>query len=599
MKFFLINLTILFAITMTMAQQPVIRYTLGMPEPQTHLYEVRMEISNFSHEQSLDVILPVWRPGRYLVLDFAGGVQEFSAFGGGKSLLWEKADKTTWRITTKGATSIEVRYKVYANEFNQRTRGLNDLHGFVDGAAVFMYVEKFRKFPITLEVVPYNDWHVTTGLELKEKNIFTAPDYDYLIDCPLEIGNQKDFSFDVDGVPHVLSIFGEGNWTADTLIRDISKIVKAEKDFWGFFPYKRYVFLLECTPTSGGGTEHINSAAIGTSPFVFKNPESYRGFLGLISHEFFHTWNVKQLRPKGIHPYDYTKENYSEELWVAEGTTSYFDELILVRAGFETPAAYLDHLAAAIGNERSRPGNKVQSLAEASYDAWIKYWKGTQQAYNSEADYYERGAMLSGLLDLEIRQQSGNKVSLDDVMREMMKRFPLSGPGYTLADFQRVVTETAGFDCKPFFRDFVYGTKPFEWEKACSYAGLDVTVKDSVPKAWLGIGTSDGSNGLRITRITAGSPAYYSGLDIGDEILALNGFRVRSSTLGDRIGEMKPGDTVQLTAFQNDQLRTFTIKLGTAPKSNYVVTQTKSPTDLQKSIYESWLGTKWKAEEKK
>ena len=299
-----------------------------------------------------------------MVLDFAGGVQEVEAHeGGGSTLSWSKAGKSLWRVQTNGAGSVTLRYKVYANEFNLRTRGLNDEHAFVDGSAVFMYAEQFRGLPVRLTVEPYKEWHVTTGLEGHGKE-FSAPDYDYFVDCPLEIGNQHDFEFMVDDVPHVLSIFGEGNWNADTLVRDIAKIVRTEKEFWGEFPYQRYVFLLQCTPSSGGGTEHINSAAMGTRPFVFKSPDGYRGFLGLVSHEFFHTWNVKQLRPRGIHPYDYTKENYSRELWIAEGTTSYFDDLLLIPAGFKTAEKYLEDVASSIQGDRQRPGNSVHFPSE-------------------------------------------------------------------------------------------------------------------------------------------------------------------------------------------------------------------------------------------
>ncbi|HLX13136.1 MAG TPA: peptidase M61, partial [Bacteroidota bacterium] len=307
-----------------LAQQPTVKYTLGMSRPATHLFEIELRYENLPKDESLDVLMPVWRSGRYVIFDFAGGVQEFGATDGSNKLAWEKTDKMTWRVQTKGASTVVVTYKVYANEFGSRTRGLNDQHAFVDGSAVFMYVEKYRHLPLVLKVNPYQDWHVTTGLEASSSDgkTFTAPSFDYLTDCPLEIGNQKDFPFTVDGVPHVLSIFGDGNWNADTLVRDIAKIVKIEKDFWGEFPYKRYVFFLNCSPNAGGGTEHINSTAMGFSPFGFKNPDSsYRGFLGLVAHEFFHTWNVKQLRPKGIDPYDYTKENYTKELWVAEGTT--------------------------------------------------------------------------------------------------------------------------------------------------------------------------------------------------------------------------------------------------------------------------------------
>ena len=592
--------------SMSYSQTPQIRYSLGMSQPSTHLFEVEVRMSDLpATEQSLDLLLPVWRTGRYLVMDFAGGVQEFSAVdANGTALQWHKSGKTTWHIETRGATSITAKYKVYANEFNRRTRGLNDKHAFVDGTSVFMYADQYRNLPLTLEVHPYADWHVTTGLDEvqdspKGSAAFTAPNYEYFIDCPMEIGTQKDFPFTIDGTPHILSIFGEGNWNADTLIRDFTKIVQTEKAFWKTeFPYKKYLFMFECTPNSGGGTEHINSAAMGIRPFGFKNPETYRGFLGLVAHEYFHTWNVKQLRPKALKPFDFQKENLSEELWIAEGMTSYFDELMLVRAGFQTPAGYLDRTATLIANERNRPGNKIQSVAEASYDAWIKYWKGNQQGFNSESDYYERGEMVSMLLDLEIRKQSKNTHTLDDVLRAMYVRFPLSGPGYTLNDFRKVAEEVSGANMSAFFSDYVYGTKALAWEEYLDVAGLKVAPKDEKPKPWLGFTTNDAGDRLKVGRIVAGSPAYTSGLDVGDEIVAVNGYRSRTSDLNDRVNELKPGDSLVLTVFQNDQLRTITLTLGTSPNAGYRVSQVEKPTDIQKEIYESWLTTKWETVKK-
>jgi predicted metalloprotease with PDZ domain len=598
MKLLLISISILFIMTITSAQQPSVHYTLGMSKPSTHLLEVEVSIGNLSHDlKEIDFILPVWRPGRYMVLDFAGGIQEVSAVdGNGHQLAWSKIEKSVWRVTTALSKEVTLRYKVYANEFNLRTRGLNDEHAFVDGSAVFMYVEKFRNLPVRLTIHPYKNWHVTTGLEGKG-NEFSAPDYDYLVDCPMEIGMQHDFEFSLDGVPHVLSIYGEGNWNADTLVRDISKIVHVQKEFWGEFPYKRYVFLVHCTPSSGGGTEHINSTAMGTRPFIFMNPESYKGFLGLVSHEYFHTWNVKQLRPKGIHPYDYTKENYSKELWVAEGTTSYYDDLLLIPAGFKTVDKYLEGIATAVQGDRQRPGNTVQPLSESSFDAWVKYWRGTEQSFNSESDYYGKGANVSLLLDLEIRQRSSNQHSLDDVLRAMYKRFPLSGSGYTLDDVQKISEEMAGGSLQEFFDKLIYGTSPLPWEEKLSYAGLKVSSKDTIAKPWIGLVTNDVGEKTKVTRVTAGSPAYAAGLDVGDELLALEGSRVRTSELNDRISTLKAGSSVTLTVFRNDRLREFPVTIGTNPVPNYKMTTIDNPTPLQKQIYESWLRTSWGSSE--
>lgn len=591
MKSAIVLLFFLSVLSMASAQQPSIHYTLSMSKPATHLLEVEIAFDYLADEDRvLDLRLPVWRPGRYTVLDFAGGIVEFSALDGmGNPLKWAKTEKSLWKIDCGNGSKVTIRYKVFANEFGQRTRGLNDEHAFIDGAAVFMYIEKFRKVPIRLTILPYGNWHVTTGLEGDGKK-FTAPGYDYLVDCPIEVGTQQDFRFTVDAIPHVLSIAGEGNWNSDTLIRDITKIIKTEKEMWGEFPYKRYVFLVHCSPSSGGGTEHINSTIVGVRPFAFRHPDQYRNFLGLLSHEYFHTWNVKQLRPRGIQPYDYTKENYSRELWVAEGMTSYYGDLLLVRAGFQTAEKYLENLAAAVQGDRQRPGNGVQPVSESSFDAWVKYWRGTEQSFNMESDYYARGACVSLLLDLAVRMRSGNTHSLDDVLRKMLERFPLGGEGYTSDDLRHAAEEFAGGKSLiDFFDQYVSGTAPLPWEEYLGYAGLGITAKDTSAKTWIGLGTQDAGEKTRVIRVVAGSPAYLAGLDLNDEVVAVNGYRAKTTDIADRLSEMKSGDTATLTVFRNDRLRDFKVTVGLSPVPAYSIVRIPNPTDLQRQILSSWL----------
>ncbi len=574
-------------------QSPTILYKLAMPKPSTHLFDVEIRFELLPAEESLDVILPVWRPGRYAILDFASGIQNFSAVDGhGRPLAWRKNDKSTWEIQCQGTSTVDVTYKVYADEFTMRTRGLNSEHGFVDETSVFMYVEKYRNLPVTLEVEPFHGWHVTTGLE-GTHNKFTAPSYDYFIDCPLEIGTQKDFSFTVDDVPHILSIEGEGNWNADTLVRDIGKIVAFVKNFWGEFPYKRYVFLVECMSNPTGATEHLNSTIVQTGSFIFRNPESYHSFLRNVTHEYFHTWNVKQLRPHAIDPYDFTKENYSKEYWIAEGTTSYYDGLLMERLGFIKPDEFLSALADVIRDDRQRPGNRVQSVSEASFDVWVKDSRGTEQRLNAESNFYAKGATVSMALDFQLRKLTLNKYSLDDLMRTMLKRYPLSRGGYTLGDVQQVAEELSGTKFGTFFDDYIYGTRPLPWEEMLSWAGLELSSKDSTKKPWVGMGLSGMGERTMIWNVVAGSPAESAGVEVGDELLALNHYRVRSSDFMSRLSEMKAGDVFTITVFRDDKLRDINITAGVTPVPVYTVGKAKSATPEQRAIYESWLGTKW------
>jgi predicted metalloprotease with PDZ domain len=523
-------------------------------------------------------------------MDFAGGVVRFDAQSAdGAPLPWTKTDKSTWRVRTAGSTDLRVRYEVYADEFDLRTRGLDDEHAFVNGTAVFMYSPEYRSRPVELTVLPPAGWHVTTGLDSSAVNHFHAPDYDEFADCPLEIGSQQDFGFDVDGVPHVLSIFGGGNWDPDTLIRDIGKIVRANREFWGNLPYRRYVFLLHCVAGGGGGTEHVNSTIMGTGPFVFRNPDTYRGFLGLLSHEYFHTWNVKQIRPAAlVHP-DFQKENYTEELWMAEGTTSYFDGVLLVRAGLSSRERFLEGVAHGVYDDRLRPGNGVQSLAQSGFDAWIKYWRGNREAFNEESDYYEKGAAASLVLDLEIRHATGNARSFADVMRELYMRFPRQGPGYTNADVRSLAREIGGEGMKGVFDSLVNGTGSIDWERVLAYAGLELVASDAAPGVWTGMDFSESGGRVRITRVIAGSPSYVGGLDIGDEVVAMDGVRITASGLGQRLKDFSPGGTIRLAVFRNDRLRDFTVKLEKPRVTPYRVRQMENTTPEQKAILESWL----------
>jgi len=348
----LMNALLLFLMGLTFtasAQQPAVEYVLGMPQPWTHLFEVETTFRNLpGNDSTLDLRLPVWRTGRYVIFDFAAGIVAFSADdGAGNAFQWEKIDKSTWRVHTTGKAVVRARYSVYANEFSMRTRGLNDEHGFVDGTSVFMYVEPYRNAPVKLTVRPYGAWHVTTGLDAVpgKRFHFVADGYDHLVDCPMEIGNQTDVEFMVEGKKHILSVAGTVRWDQDSVVSYLQRIVMMNKKFWGDLPYDRYIFMFHATPSGGGGTEHINSAAMGISPFGYDRPGGYGGLIGLVSHEFFHTWNVKRLRPRGMDPYDWTKENYYKELWIAEGGTSYMHGVLLTRSGIRTTKDALKGIA--------------------------------------------------------------------------------------------------------------------------------------------------------------------------------------------------------------------------------------------------------------
>jgi predicted metalloprotease with PDZ domain len=578
-------------------QSPTISYKLSMSRPWTHLFEVEVKFDGLpSSEKGLDLSLPVWRTGRYMVFDFAGGVERFTAVDGrGNALAVSKTDKSTWRIATGGNGTVTARYEVYADEFSQRSRGLNDEHGFVDGTAVFMYSPAYRQKPLTLTVAPYEGWHVTTGLDsvAGQRFVFTAPGYDHLADCPLEIGPQRDYQFTIEGKPHVLSISGPTNCIADSLVSMVSRIVRMNAAYWGGLPYKRYVFILHAMSDPAGATEHVNSCVIDFSSTRLRTPDPCQNLLGSFSHEFLHTWNVKQFRPKGMDPYDWTKENYSRELWLVEGGTSYLHGLLLARNGITIPKWYIDGLHGQIEGERQRPGNREESATDCSFDAWVKYSRKPPQAFNFGADLYGKGQQVSLLMDLTIRYESENKASMDDLMRALYKRFPIGSGGYTVDDLEQIAVELAGDGMHGFFAKYVRGKGPFDWETILGYAGLVVKPVEGSQRAWLGITCSDQGDNTVVRQVVAGSPAYDAGVNIGDQIVALNGYRVHNADLVHRILEMVPGEKVKLSLFRDDELREFNMELRKQEVGAYKVTKAEKPTSLQKKILESWLNAKW------
>jgi len=398
-----------------------IEYRVAITRPTTQMVDVSMTVLDVER-RTLDVAMPTWRPGKYEILDPAGTVREVRAFDGdGTPLPIEKIRKSVWRITTGGAETVRVDYRIFADSLRDRTRHVDDTHAFLSGESVFMFPMGRREDASVIHIEAPEHWSVASGLEPAEGDDRTllAPNYDVLVDTPIEVGEHEVIEFEVSDTPHEIVLWGEWDeCDRERLVEDFSKIVEVQRDIFGELPYERYVFLVHVGRGAGGGTEHLNSTIMQTRSASIEgsvdNSGAYQRFLGLVSHEFFHTWNVKQFRPAGIQPYDYLTENYTKLLWVAEGTTSYYDDLTLARAGLMKESRYFDRIADSIGGFLQRPGRKIQSLEESSFDAWIKFTKGSQDDYNTEISFYSHGAMVSLVLDMRLRETTGNRVSLDD-----------------------------------------------------------------------------------------------------------------------------------------------------------------------------------------
>ncbi|PYS67810.1 MAG: peptidase M61 [Acidobacteria bacterium] len=620
---FLLVLSIAFclpAISVAQTSRPAppveIAFTVGMSRPHTHMFEVDVKIkraadSNAPAAESL--VMPVWTPGSYLVREFERNVQDFAAKdAAGQPLNWEKINKNTWRISTNGAKEWHATYRVYANELSVRTSELNSGHAFWNSANLLMYLDGYLQNPSTIQVLAPDVWKVATGLPLAPgpKNTFAAENFDVLYDSPFEVSAFKTIVFNVKGIPHRIVIDGEGNYDPERVRRDVQKIVEAEVEIMGGeIPYKDYTFILHLRSNAGGGLEHRNSTALGYPRFGFRiatgdrntsaapNPtqqqveRDYRSFLGLVSHEFFHLWNVKRIRPDVLGPFDYSKENYTKLLWVAEGITDYYADVALRRANLISEREFLTATARSLQSLQNTPGRLGQSIEESSFDSWIKYYRQDENSINSQVSYYDKGGIVGMLLDLEIRKRSNGTKSLADVMRYLLK-----DRNYTPADFQKACELMAGSSLEDLFAKYVRGKEELDYNAALGAAGLKLettTIGEGgkpIERVYFGADTVWENDRLIVRRVYAGSPAYDQGLNTGDQIVALNNMRVTREFFEARMAEKKPGDLINLTIFRFDDLSTLLIKLGGRTEGTYRIVTLPTQTEAQTRVYKSWLG---------
>lgn len=583
------------------AQRPA-EYTVSLTAPQTQNVDIEYRLFDLEGE-NLEVKLPVWRPGKYEVLDPAGTVSLFKARNEkGQALPVRKTDKSTWRIDLNGSGRVIVSYSIYANSLSDRTRHVDDTHAFLSGSSIFVYSPLHRSSPVKVYIKAPEMWEIATGLTSVpgDKRTFVADNYDTLVDSPFEIGLQTTHRFIAAGRPHEIVLWGEANYDEKQIVNDFKRIVENQITIWGGVPYDRYVFLIHIGPRFRGGTEHLNSTIMQASREQLEDPEKYKGFLGLVSHEFFHTWNIKQIRPSGLSPYQYQEENYTSLLWLVEGSTSYYDDLTLFRSGLIDEKGYFERLSKLIDSYRKTPGRLVQSLAESSFDAWIKFTHPTPDSPNTTISFYSKGALVSLLLDLHIRAQSKGQTSMDELLRRLYRSFPLGGQGYNEEDLRRLVSDLTGEDAAPFFDSFVTGLSPLDLEQALLAVGLKLerkekdkgksdSEKEQGMDAYLGLNLK----GKIVASVLSDGPAYDAGVMAGDEILSIDSRRLEDGTIAERLEDLKPGQDIELALFRRDQLRTISIRLAERPRGKWAVARNQNPTVAQKRAYERWAHQTW------
>jgi predicted metalloprotease with PDZ domain len=571
-----------------------LHYEVAMPVPESHLFAVTLRVRNWS-SPVLDLKMPVWTPGSYLVREYARQVQDFIAYAGKNQQLLasQKLSKNHWQIQTEGVAEIAVCYRVFANELSVRTNHLDATHGYFNGAALFLFVPGLEKQPIRVTITPPQpEWRVTTTLPpiADEKNSFEAIDFDTLVDSPFEIGTQETYDFEVLGKPHQLAIWGKGNIKPQSIVKDTTKIVEVEAGIYGNLPYDRYLFLLHLSANGYGGLEHQDSCSLNYPRLGFRNKEKYNRFMQLVAHEFFHLWNVKRIRPKALETFDYERENYTTSLWFCEGTTSYYDLVIPAWAGLYDAKAFLEILSKEITRYLSIPGRKVQPLSESSFDAWIKLYRRDSNSDNSQISYYLKGEMVSLLLDLFLRARSKNQRSLDDVMRQMWQQFGQAEIGFTPEQLKEVLDSVAGTDLSEFFTRFIDSTEELPFDDYLKPFGLHLkAVSNGEAAPYLGMRVVAENGKATIQFVEADSPASLAGIDPGDELLAIDGLRVTAEQLNERLLDYQAGEVIEIAVFHQEELQIHRVRLAEPRPTRYQVVKVKSPSEEQKELLEGWL----------
>ncbi len=570
-------------------------YQVAMPQPNSHLFEVTLKVSNWQQEK-LDLKMPVWTPGSYLVREYAKNVQDFVAENSSnrKPLSSQKTSKNHWQVDTKNCPNITVKYRVFANELTVRTNHLDATHGYFNGAALFFFIPGLEEQAIKIKIVPPQpDWQVITTLDAlnNEENTFIAKDFDTLVDTPVEIGIHQLYEFKVLDKPHQLAIWGEGNADAKQIIADTQKIIEVEADLYGGLPYDKYLFLLHLSGSGYGGLEHKDSCSLNYPRFGFKNKDKYNRFMQLVAHEFFHLWNVKRIRPLALEKFDYERENYTTSHWFSEGTTSYYDILIPLRAKIYNRKTCLENFSKDLTKYLNIPGRNIQPLAESSFDAWIKLYRRDANSDNNQISYYLKGELVSLLLDLLIRAKHNNKRSLDDVMVRMWEEFGRKEIGFSPEQLQAVIESVAAEDLSDFFYKYIYTTAELPFDAYLEPFGLKLKAtaqEEPVPN--LGIKVQSENSQEVIKFVEANSPSAIAGIDPGDILLAINGFRVTSESLSDRLKDYQVGDTIRVTVFHQDELKTLSVRLEASQPSSYELVSIENASSTQQQNLSAWLG---------
>lgn len=569
-----------------------IEYELNITDTSHHLANVTITYPNVT-TKTLQVKLPVWRSGRYEILNLSKAVSAFSAqYANGQAINWEKIDKNSWKLFLNQPGPVSISYQIYANSLQQRVVHIDSTHAYLDASGVFMFSPSFREQELTVKLDVPNNWQSRSGLEKIADHQFIADDYDQLVDSPIETGIHQFMSFEVEDKTYEIVIWGEGNHDIDDLKQQVTLLHHEAKKIWGTFPFERFVYIYHAGDNIKGATEHVNSTIIQQRRFNFKPRKSYLKVLSTTAHEFVHTWNVKAYRPSGIAPYDYSKENYSDLFWMAEGITSYYDDLLLMRAGIFKPKEYFAKMAEHIKNHVDTPGRNVKSLAQSSFDAWLK--DDAQQRHNASVNIYLKGNMVAWRMDQEIRSLTDNKYGLDQLQKLLYQRHHNIDQGYHKHDVLKLLKEITNNDMTAFWQAYIEGTQTIDFDQLLDYYGLKRTFKqpsdENAQSSWIGANLDSEQELISIKTVDSDSPAWQAGLTMGDELLSINGIKLTQNNVKGRIDELAVGESYEVHYFNAGRLRSTTLTPIVNPSPEFEIETVTKPNRKQKARFKAWAG---------
>lgn len=572
----------------------MISYQVYFHQPELHYVEVEMSVP-VSQPGLAELYMPVWTPGSYMVREFSRHVDQLSVSDNHQKLHSVlKTEKNIWTFQAENSGTYLIRYRVYANELTVRTNHVDAEHAMLNGAPTFLTVRGYEQFPVQIIFHPHKSWEVISTSLKQGSNQWErfAENYDLLVDSPVEIGNHEVIAFEAGGISHELALVGPSNANTKKVVQDLKAIIEQEVKLFGKkHPCDYYLFILHHTENMYGGLEHLHSSLNMVPRWNYEPRDKYLQTISLLAHEYFHLWNVKRIRPVELGPFDYLKENYTRQLWTIEGVTSYYDDYFVYLAGVASENEYLNIVAENINKVVNTPGDTVQTLAESSFDAWVKYYRQHENTHNNQVNYYVKGATVVTALNLMILKETQGKKSLDDIMRALYGLY-LSRPeqGYTEAEILAVCEQVTGISLKSFFEQHIFGTAPIDYAAYLVYAGLELKEKSS-ENYHFGWNLTHKDGKYIISKVDERGSAAFAGLNADDEVLAVNGFRINSQWERSMFGK-GVGSEVEILVSRAGRVRAFTVKLLPNPKKNYFILKTNNPTKQQLEIREAWLKNK-------